>query len=177
VNLSDKTDAEIDQWIHNHERKAATGAPLYLALLEERARRSQRQGHLDVNKSLELLTQAARDQRYVTYGDLAKASGVEWSQARHRMNGANGHLDRLLDVCHARGLPLLPALCVNESGRQSGELEPTALKGFASGARRVGRPVRDEPEFHRRERDECLRWAREAGTRGRTPNPRQQSHV
>src|ERR1700682_4301661 len=124
ANLTEKTDAEIDQWIHNHERKSATREPLYLELLEERARRSQGKGHLNIDRSLELLTQAAIVQRCVTYGDLAKASNIEWSQARHRMNGANRHLDRLLDVCHARGMPMLPAICVNESGRKTGELEP-----------------------------------------------------
>jgi len=160
-NLTEKKDAEIDQWIHNHEQKGATKEPLYLALLEERARRSQREGHLDVNKSLGLLTQAAKEQRYVTYGDLAKASNVEWSQARHRMNGTNGHLDRLIDVCHARGLPLLPAICVNESGRNSGVLEPTALRGFAAGARRVGFVFHDELDFHRQESEGCFRWGRE----------------
>jgi hypothetical protein len=158
--LSDKTDAEIDQWIFNHEKKGATDQKLYFELLEERARRSQGKGHLNIDKSLELLMQAATEQRCVTYGDLAKASGVDWSHARHRMSGANGHLDRLLDVCHARGLPMLPAICVNESGRQTGELEATALSGFAAGARRVGFPVADELSFHHEARDECWRWGK-----------------
>lgn len=51
-----------------------------------------------------------------TYGDLAKANDVPWSAARHAMNGAGGHLDRLLDICHARGLPLFTAICVNQEG-------------------------------------------------------------
>lgn len=109
--LTRKTDSEIEQWIRNHERKGATKDPLYFALLEERARRDQKAGHLDINRSLDLLAEAARKQQYVTYGDLAKASNVLWSKARHRMNGANGHLDRLIDLCHARGLPLLSAIC------------------------------------------------------------------
>jgi hypothetical protein len=161
MNLTEKTDGEIDQWIHNHEQKAATRAPLYLELLEERARRSQGKGHLNIDKSLELLTQAAIEQRCVTYGDLAKASNIEWSLARHRMNGANGHLDRLLDVCHVRGMPMLPAICVNESGRGTGELEPTALRGFATGARRLGFHFADELAFHRHAREECWHWGRE----------------
>jgi hypothetical protein len=77
------------------------------------------------------------------------------------MNGANGHLDRLLDVCHARHLPLLPAICVNESGRQTGELEPSALRGFCTGARRIGYVFVDELMFHHQQRDQCWRWGRE----------------
>ena len=161
VHLIEKTDAEIDQWIYNHERKAETRAPLYLELLEERVRRTQRKGHLSIDKSLELLTQAAIEQRCVTYGDLAKASNIEWIQARHRMNGVNGHLDRLLDVCHARGMPMLPAICVNESGRATGELEPSALRGFVTGARRLGFLLSDELAFHHQAREECWRWGQE----------------
>jgi len=33
---------------------------------------------------------------------------------------------------------MLAAICVNESGRETGELELTALKGLALGARRLG---------------------------------------
>ncbi|MER9132747.1 hypothetical protein [Mesorhizobium sp. M0768] len=161
ASLTEKTDTEINQWIHNHEQKGATSAQLYLQLLEERARRSQGKGHLSIDISLELLVQAAIEQRCVTYGDLAKASKVEWGQARHRMSGANGHLDRLLDVCHARGLPMLPAICVNESGRGTGELEASALGGFAAGARRVGFAVEDELSFHRQTRDACWQWGKE----------------
>ena len=161
VDLTSKSNAEIDQWIHNHEQKSATKVPLYLELLEERARRTKQIGHLDIDKSLQLLIQAAVEQRCVTYGDLAKASNVEWTRARHKMNGANGHLDRLLDVCHVRGLPMLPAICVNESGRKTGDLETMALKGFALGARRLGFRFPDALAFHHQAREECWRWGRE----------------
>lgn len=161
ASLAEKTDAEINQWIANHEKNGATNTPLYQELLEERARRSQGEGRLSIDTSLELLIQAATEQRCVTYGDLAKASGVDWSRARHKMSGANGHLDQLLDVCHTRHLPMLPAICVNESGRQTGELEPAALSGFAAGARRTGHAVIDETNFHREARDECWQWGRE----------------
>lgn len=154
-------DDRINHWILNHEKKQATREKLYLALLEERARRDRKKGHLDVERSLVLLVQAAREQRCVTYGDLAKANDIEWSVARHRMNGPNGHLDRLIDVCHARSLPQLSAICVNERGRETGELEPSALKGFVAGVRRLGVTVHDELAFHRQQRDECFRWGRE----------------
>ena len=162
-NLTKETDSRIDTWIRNHEDKGVTSSPLYLELLQERARRSQAKSHLEIDKSLQLLQQAAIEQRYVTYGDLAKASNVEWSKARHKMNGTNGHLDRLLDVCHVRKLPMLPAICVNESGRESGELEPAALRGFVTGARRLGHIIIDDLTFHREERDECWRWGRDQG--------------
>ncbi len=165
--LSTKTDAEIDQWIRNHEQRNATSSSLYKKLLEERAARSKAKGLLEIEKSLVALKQAAKEQRFITYGDLASVNHVPWTKARHRMNGTSGHLDLLLDVCHARGLPLLPAICVNESGRTTGTLEAAALAGFIAGALRVRAGagelpiIGDEKEFHRKTCEECFKWGRE----------------
>lgn len=159
--LPAKTDKEIENFIRNYEQKGATALPFYHELLEERARRSQLKHKLNIDKSLALLRQAAIEQRCITYGDLAKASDVAWSQAHRLISGANGHLDRLLDVCHARGLPMLTALCVNQSGLKTGELEEYSLAGFAAGARRLGIPVFDELAFHHASRDASWRWGRE----------------
>lgn len=161
MDLSSKSDNEIDQWIRNHESKSATSAPLFIILLEERARRSKAKHALDVEVSMKALRQAAIDQRCMSYGELVAANGMDWNQARHRMNGANGHLDRLLDVCHAGGLPMLPAICVNKQGLETGNLEPAALAGFAEGARRLGFAVADELAFHHERRDECWTWGRQ----------------
>ncbi len=75
------------------------------------------------------------------------------------MNGSGGHLDTLLDVCHARELPLLTALCVNQQGIKTGALEPSALKGFANGARRLGHPVDDPEKFLKECQAACFNWA------------------
>lgn len=158
--FSNKSDSEIDQWIFNFEKRGQTEATLYFKLLEERGRRSGKRQGLDLEKSLIVLKQAAIVGTCITYGNLAKASGVEWSKARHQMNGKHGHLDRLLEICHARQLPLLTAICVNQSGLQDGELEKNALSGFAEGSRRIGRSFTDELAFHRACREECWTWGR-----------------
>jgi hypothetical protein len=161
MDFSKKTPREIDNWIANHETKGQTNSPLYFALLEERARRAQPTHKLDFERSLNHLKQAAVEQRCTTYGALAAASGVEWSKARHQMNGLNGHLDRLLDICHARGLPVLTAICVNQSGVANGELGEDALSGFITGTKRLGMSVGDPLAFHHKCRDECFAWGRE----------------
>jgi hypothetical protein len=158
TDFSSKTDAEIDQWIANYEKGGQTEAARYYELLEERGRRSGKRQGLDLERSLSALKQAAISGICITYGDLAKASGVEWSKARHQMNGKHGHLDRLLELCHARQLPLLTAICVNQSGLRDGELEENALFGFAEGARRIGRTFADELAFHHACREECWSW-------------------
>ena len=161
IDLTTKTDAQINALIKNHEDKNARDRPIYPLLLEERARRAQAKGRLDFNKSIALLREAAIDQSCVSYGQIAEASGVEWSVARHQMNGPGGHLDRLLDLCHSRGLPMLPAICVNKPNIKTGDLDPTALSGFLAGARRLGHDVSDGPAFHRECQQECWAWGRQ----------------
>ena len=160
MDLSSKSNSEIATWIKNHEKNKATTTPLYFQLLEERVRRAQLNQKLDFDKSLEHLKQTAIAQTCTTYGALAEASGVPWSQARHQMNGVNGHLDRLLDLCHALDLPLLTAICVNQGNVATGELGEDALNGFALGTDRIGRLIGDPLEFHHACREECWRWGR-----------------
>ena len=162
VDLSTKTDVELEQWIANHESKQdGVNRPLYRQLLEERARRAQTKQKLNFDRSLEHLRQAAIGQVCTSYSDLAKASGVEWATARRQMSGSRGHLERLLDLCHARGLPLLTALCVYKDSVTECELGEDALKGCVAGAKRLGVSVNDGRAFHHQCRDECWQWGRE----------------
>lgn len=164
MDLSKQTDQQIDNLINNHIRHDKTAAPLFRNLLEERVRRGQEKHLLNFQKSMLILIQTATDQTCLSYGQLAKASNVEWVKARHQMNGAHGHLDKLLELCHARGYPLLTALVVNQQGLEDGELEQTALKGFCEAAHRLKIPVEDELAFHHQQRDASWNWGREHGT-------------
>jgi 5-methylcytosine-specific restriction protein B len=156
--FSEKTDDEIRSWIRNHEEKKATGTPLYHALLEEDARR--REKHLKIEASLLYLMSAARAGRFTSYGELAAASNTPWNIARHQMNGAGGHLDQLLNVCHSRGLPLLSSICVNQEGLRTGALGEEALAGFIKGAIRLGYSPTDWKAFLKSSQDECFAWGR-----------------
>lgn len=160
MDLQAKPDHELDVMIQNYVKKSATALPAFRELLEERGRRAQLSQKLNLEKSLQHLMDAARRGVCVTYGDLAAASCVEWSKARHQMNGSSGHLERLLDLCQARGLPLLTAICVNQSGISNGELGDDALNGFVAGVRGLGLLVTDGRGFHHRCRDECWEWGR-----------------
>lgn len=150
------TDDEIKTLIANHERARATTVPRYRELVEEHARRFGK--GLRVEVSLAHLKQAAKERRFTTYGALADANGVSWSQARRRMDGAHGHLDDLLSVCHGHGLPLLTALCVNKEGLTDGSLTEGALSGFIKGAQRLGYNVTDERAFLRKCQEQCFAW-------------------
>src|SRR5205807_337389 len=85
--LSAKSDQDLNQWIVNHENKpGGTALPLYRQLLEERVSRAQAKQLLNFEYSLDHLRQTAIQQVCTSYGDLARASGVEWSKARRYMN-------------------------------------------------------------------------------------------
>lgn len=160
MELASKDDKQLNTWIVNHEAKGETDRPFYRELLEERARRAQAKHGLDIERSLAALKEAAIGQVCVTYGDVAAANGVSWSKARRQMSGAGGHLDRIVDVCHARGLPLLTAICVNKESVATGELGEDALDGFAAAAKRLGMAVHDPKAFHHESRDRCWEWGR-----------------
>ena len=158
TDFSAKTDSELENWIHNHEIKGATNSSLYFELLEERAQRKSKV--LRIEKSLHHLMDMSRAGRFTTYGDLAKASEVPWEKARHLMNSSGGHLDQLLDICHARGLPVFTSICVNQKGVETGKLEESALEGFAQGVKRLGLVVNDREVLLRKCQDECFQWGR-----------------
>lgn len=165
MDLATKTYSEIETWMKTHEINGTTSAPSYHQLLEERVRRSQLKQLLDFDRSLDHLKQAAIDRVCTSYGALAAASGADWSKARHQMNGPNGHLDRLLDICHVRGLPLLTAICVNQRNVTNGELGEESLAGFVGGEQRLGISVSDGLAFHHQCRDECWAWGLEQNQR------------
>ena len=154
---SSLTNAGLRNSIENHEDKGQTQTPRYRELVEEDARRHGKK--LDFDKSIQHLTDAAKLGRFTTYGALAAASEVPWSQARRLMDGANGHLDKLLSICHSRGIPLLTAICVNQEGVKTGDLNEGALAGFVNGAQRLGLSVIDGHAFLKDCQKQCFEWA------------------
>ncbi|MCA0199874.1 MAG: hypothetical protein LCH56_03425 [Proteobacteria bacterium] len=148
----------IQIWIERHQQAGRTSDPKYARLLAERARRTG--AGLDVEVTLRRLQEAARCREFVTYGEVAEANRMSWKQARHRMNGDGGHLDQIVDICHARGLPHFTSLCVNQAGRSDGTLADTALSGFIKALRRTGRDILDEEmeAALKSEQAACFAW-------------------
>ena len=101
---------------------------------------------LDINKTYKAILSAARDARFTTYGDLAAASGIEWSKARHRLSQ---QLGQLVKISHARGWPMLSAIVVRQGDAKTGALDGESLKGFLAAADMVGIKVDDPEAFYR----------------------------
>jgi hypothetical protein len=96
---------------------------------------------LNIDRSISAILGAARRGSFISYGDVAKASGFEWSFTMNRL--IPKHLDLVLAKADAQGWPLITAIVVNKQNVRSGKLEERSLIGFVSCARKLGYEVSD----------------------------------
>ena len=55
---------------------------------------------LDLQTTYDAILCAARERRFISYGDLARANGAEWQKVRYEMNR---HLGELVKIAVDRG--------------------------------------------------------------------------
>lgn len=152
--ISKYSTSELRNLVKNHRDRARTDAPLYQEAFEELARRTG-QG-FDFGKSLNLIRAAAAQRRFLSYKDLADASGLQWAKVHYAINT---HLGDLVEYAHMRGLPLLSAVVVNAKHQDTGEMEPSTLAGFVNAARLLGYVISDEEAFLRDQQQRVFDWA------------------
>lgn len=156
--IEDHSDQQLRNVIENHRKHGKLHEPYYLTAMEELARRK---GHgLDFQKSFDLIRKAAADRRFLSYKELADASGSDWSKVRYAVNT---HLGDLIDYAHAKGWPLLSAIVVNQQNVGTGNMEPPTLKGFVEAARALGYAVADDEAFLREQQERVFVWAADKG--------------
>ena len=114
---------------------------------------------LDINKTYKAILAGARDGRFITYGDLAAASGAEWKKARRPLPN---QLGQLVKIAHDRGWPMLSAIVVNKDQVATGVLEGESLAGFLAAADMVGLKVDDPDSFLREQQKAIFEWAKTA---------------
>lgn len=158
TDLSEKTPEQLRTLIANHERLGKTNDPRYLDAL--RVLDQKQTGGFDFHKSIELIRAAARRGEFLSYGQLADESGLEWNKVRWAITG---HLLDLIAYAHNRGWPLLSAIVVNVGNVKTGKMKPDTLSGFANAARKLGIKVgEDEAGFLDQQQQAVFRWAKEA---------------
>lgn len=96
---------------------------------------------LCVERSTAAIMAAASEGLYLSYADVAAASGLEWSLGLSR--NINKHLDEVLKRADVNGLPLITSIVVNKPNLKTGRLDATALKGFVKCANGLGHQVSD----------------------------------
>ena len=133
-----------------------TSEPVYVEALAEQARRFGK--GLDFNKSYNAILRSAADDRFISYKDLADASGAEWSRVHYSMNN---HLWSLVEYAHRKGWPMLSAVVVNKPNVASGDMEPESLKGFIAAAKELGLTITDEKAFLRDQQRRVFEWAKQ----------------
>lgn len=146
---------ELKTLIANHREKNATNEPLYLEALAELSRKGGKGLNFDTTKAVVL--EAARENRFLSYKEVADASGVEWSKVHYAMGP---HLCDLVEYAHLRGWPLLSAIVVNKPNVATGQMADSSLKGFIAAARAVRISVTDERAFLRAEQQRVFAWAK-----------------
>jgi hypothetical protein len=154
IEVTKLTDEQLNNVIDNHRRKGATNSPLYLDALAEEARRTG--GGLDFEKSFEIIRRAAAEGRFVSYKELADASGADWNQVHYSVGR---HLWALVEYAQRKGWPMLSAIVVNKQNLANGKMEPGTLKGFLAAARELGYSVIDEEAFLREQQQRVFKSA------------------
>lgn len=72
---------QLENLVENHRRKQVTNSPLYVDAIQELEKRKGK--GLDFDKSLSIILNAAKERRFLSYKELADASGADWSQVHY----------------------------------------------------------------------------------------------
>ena len=114
---------------------------------------------LDLSKTYRAILDAARDRRFISYGDLAKANDANWQKVRREMNR---HLGDLVKIAAARDWPMPTAIVVTQNNTETGTLDGTARDGFVNAAKEYGFDVSDPEAFVEAQQQAMFAWAETA---------------
>ncbi len=130
--LADLTDQQLKNIIENYRRNGMTSDPLYIQALADQAHRIGK--GLDFKKSYDAIRNSAVEGRFMSYKELADASGAEWSKVHYSIGE---HLWSLVEYAHRKGWPMLSAIVVNKPNVASGSMEPETSQGLHSSSERT----------------------------------------
>jgi hypothetical protein len=150
------TDKELENLMENHRRKDATNHPIYMDAMRELEKRKG--GGLEFDKSYNLILEAAREGRFLSYKELADGSGADWGKVHYSLGS---HLWKLVKYADLKGWPMLSAIVVNKPNVSSGKMEPNTLKGFIRAACELGYEVINDEAFLKEQQDRVFEWAKE----------------
>ncbi|MFT8243947.1 hypothetical protein [Roseomonas sp. BN140053] len=164
VDWAGKKPEELRQILANCKARGMMEAPFCIAAQEELDRRAGSAATLDPERTRAALLDAAKRERFLSYRDVAEASGLEWNG--RIFVGMPDHLAGICIRAHRQGLPLLSAIVVKMEEVPTGELSGPALDGFLKLADRLGLPIGATPAEHRRflrdEQRKVFTWAKSA---------------
>jgi hypothetical protein len=155
INPSSLDDTQLKNLIQNYRNQGATDQPLFTEALAEEMRRHGK--GLDFDKSFRVIREAARNGRFLSYKELADASGAEWLKVHYSVGN---HLGQLVEYAHRKGWPLLSAIVVNKARLREGTMDDETLRGFINAARSIGYAVTDEKSFLKEQQLRVFEWGK-----------------
>ena len=114
---------------------------------------------LDLHTTYAAILAAARQGRYISYGELARANGAIWNEVRFKLYD---HLGDLMELAVQRGWPIPSAIVVSQGNLDTGTLEGKNLQGFVDAAKQLGLEVGDPQAFVDEQQKALFDWASEA---------------
>ncbi len=115
--------------------------------------------HLDLKKTYRTILEAARDKRFISYGDIASANDASWQKVFRKVPR---HLFELVKIATRRGWPMLAAIVVNQNNIETGTLDGTARDGFIGAAKELGFDFGDPAAFVKEQQQAVFAWAKTA---------------
>ena len=139
INMASKSPDELKTLIANHERIGKTDTERYHQAVAELATRNS--GELTLEKTVAAITAAAKRGVFISYKDVADASGAAANRVQFRMAK---HLLEVSRHAHRLGLPMISAIVVNKPHVVDGKMDPKALAAFCACARGLDIEVGDD---------------------------------
>jgi hypothetical protein len=156
IDLDSKATKDLETIVANCVRLNRTGDAVFAAankILETR-----RTGEYNMDKTIAAIRKHGRVRNFLSYKDVAEASGLNWVRSRR---GVGPHLDALSVHCNDQGWPLLTAIVVQKDKMDTGEMTQESLKGFLEGVRAAGQDVDiEDVAFMKREQQRVFAWCR-----------------
>ena len=114
---------------------------------------------LDPEKSVAAIRSAAAEGTFISYGQIARASGTPWSMAVR--NQMRPHLEGVCDRMLREAGAMISAIVVNAGNLETGKLDPESLSGFVDCARRLDFvDIEDREAFLREQQRLTFAWGK-----------------
>ena len=139
-----------------HSPPGKPGAASFKAAMAELGRRKT--ASLSLDRTVEIIGEAARRRQFIAYKDIAEQSGITWNKANVAMRK---HLLAVCEYGHRKGLPMLSAIVVGQNHVTDGGMDQPALDGFCKAARTLKLDVTDPAAFLKQQQSEVFTAAAE----------------
>ena len=160
VDLAAKSVDALKTILKNHEVAGKTGAASFKAALAELGKRTT--SGLSLDRTVEIIAEAARNRQFVTYKTVAVQSGVKWNSANVAMPK---HLMAVCEHGRRKGLPMLSAIVVSQTHAEDGGMDEATLEGFCKAAAALNYDVTDPAAFLKEQQAAVFKAAEEGKIR------------